>query len=273
MWSRATLKSRAKAKLFGSYWPIVLVSFIFLLVSGSGGSSDTSELSEYADTLPPEVIATILTTILILSLITILLSIFVFFPISVGCRRYFINLENGTATYGDMLCAFRENYWNVVKIGVLHGLYIFLWTLLLIIPGIIKSYAYRMVPYILAEDTGISSSKVFNLSSDLMDNNKFASFVLDLSFLGWELLSMFTLGILGVFFVNPYVCLTETELYLHLSGTRARYTAGSTYGNQTGYYHTQSTNTGSSNAYGGYADIYRNAYGQSDTDQNKDNNY
>ena len=112
--------------------------------------------------------------------------------------------------------AFSNGYMNVVKTMFLRGLFTFLWTLLFIIPGIIKGYEYRMIPYILAENPGIDSREAFAVSKQMMDGNKWAAFVLDLSFLGWQILSVFTCGILSVFYVNPYVYMTNAELYVAL---------------------------------------------------------
>ena len=76
------------------------------------------------------------------------------------------------------------------------NLFIALWTLLLIVPGIIKSYEYRMVPYILAENPGMNRKEAFAISKRMMTGKKWATFVLDLSFFGWIFLSIFTCGIL-----------------------------------------------------------------------------
>ena len=95
----------------------------------------------------------------------------------------------------------------------LEGLYIFLWSLLFIIPGIIKTYEYLMVPYILAENPELSTKEVFARSKQMMTGDKWNAFVLQLSFLGWILLSVFTCGILLIFYVGPYSELTYAELY------------------------------------------------------------
>lgn len=87
---------------------------------------------------------------------------------------------------------------------VLRDVFIFLWSLLFLIPGVIKHYSYRMVPYILADDPEIGAMDAITLSRQMMDGHKWNTFVLDLSFLGWDLLSALTLGLLGVFYVNPY---------------------------------------------------------------------
>lgn len=98
----------------------------------------------------------------------------------------------------------------------LRGLYIFLWSLLLFIPGIIKSYEYRMVPYLLSECPQMGSSEAFRVSKEMMYGQKMEAFILDLSFIGWEILSVCTCGLVGLFFVNPYKYATNAELFLEL---------------------------------------------------------
>ena len=94
-------------------------------------------------------------------------------------------------------------------------LYQFLWSLT-IVGGIIKWFEYRMIPYILAENPAIGKKDAFFLSRQLMRNNKRRLFFLYLSFFGWKCLSLLTLGIFDILFVNPYLISTETELYMHL---------------------------------------------------------
>ena len=98
----------------------------------------------------------------------------------------------------------------------LRDLFIGLWSLLFIIPGIIKSYEYRMVAYILADQPELTRKEAFELSRKMMNGNKWNAFVLDLSFIGWGFLAAITFGILGVFYVNPYIQHTDAALYLKL---------------------------------------------------------
>lgn len=93
-----------------------------------------------------------------------------------------------------------------------------LWTLLLIIPGIVKSYEYRLVPYILSEEPYLPSDEVISKSRDMTDGHKWDMFVLDLSFLGWHLLGYLFFGI-GSIFVHPYEQATYAKLYDTLSGS------------------------------------------------------
>ncbi|MCC8044178.1 MAG: DUF975 family protein [Clostridiales bacterium] len=104
-------------------------------------------------------------------------------------------------------------YWSLVKTQFLRKLYTFLWSLLLVIPGIVKSYEYCMIPYLLADFPDMESDEAFSISRTMMDGNKLETFILDLSFIAWELLSSVTLGIVGVFYVNPYEYATKAELY------------------------------------------------------------
>ena len=85
----------------------------------------------------------------------------------------------------------------------LRSLYTFLWSLLFIIPGIIKSYAYAMTPFILAEHPSMTASQAIQLSEDLMEGHKSELFVLDLTFIGWNILAAMTLN-LGNIALNPY---------------------------------------------------------------------
>ena len=100
----------------------------------------------------------------------------------------------------------------------LMNLYITLWSLLFLIPGIIKMYEYLMVPYILADNPGMDRKEAFAISKRMMTGEKWNAFILQLSFLGWIFLSMFTCGLLGIFYVSPYMEATMAELYAYNKG-------------------------------------------------------
>ncbi len=93
------------------------------------------------------------------------------------------------------------------------NLFQLLWTLT-IIGGIIKFYSYRMVPFILAENPALKSRDVITLSRQMMDGYKWQCFVLDLSFLAWEILNLLTFGIVGIFYLNPYKLSTMSEFFV-----------------------------------------------------------
>ena len=95
---------------------------------------------------------------------------------------------------------------------MLVGLYTLLWSLLLIIPGLIKSYSYAMTPYIMAEKPDMSVNDAITKSRQIMNGHKWQLFCLDLSFTGWMLLSMVTLG-LGLIYVWPYYNAARAAFY------------------------------------------------------------
>ena len=117
---------------------------------------------------------------------------------------------------GNIGYAFDVEYKNIVKIMFFRDLYLLLWTLLFVIPGIIKYYEYRMVPYILAENPQMPKNQVFVESRQMMDGQKWSTFLLDLSFLGWDILGVMTGGILTLFYVQPYKDATGAALYERL---------------------------------------------------------
>ena len=112
---------------------------------------------------------------------------------------------------GDAFCGF-DDYWSAIKLHLLTGLYIFLWTLLLVIPGIIKSYAYSMSGYILAENKGKSVRECIKESVVMTKGYKFDLFILGLSFIGWFLLCCVTCGI-ALIWVGPYMQVTFANAY------------------------------------------------------------
>ena len=138
---------------------------------------------------------------------------FLFNPLEAGTARFFVRNLNDKAEIRELAYCYDHGYLNVVKTVFLRDLYIVLWGLLLIIPGIIKSYEYRMVNYILAENPEMCTKEVFAMSRDMMRGNKWRAFVLDLSFIGWHLLSLITIGLVGIFYVFPYKNMTNAALY------------------------------------------------------------
>ncbi len=159
------------------------------------------------------VVVIALVVVLIATVIAVLLRVFLLQPLEVGCKRFFTRNLDDNAQVKEVCFSYDHNYMNSVKIMFFKGLYTFLWTLLFVIPGIIKSYEYKQVPYILAENPDITKEEAFARSKQMMSGNKWKAFVLDLSFLGWEILNTMTIGILGIFYVKPYEYQTEAAFY------------------------------------------------------------
>lgn len=153
---------------------------------------------------------------LIFIAIVLVIDVFVANPLEVGIRRFFTQNLNQAAGVKEITYAFDSNYKNIAKTMFYRDLYTFLWSLLFIIPGIVKAYEYRMIPYLLAENPQMSKEDAFAASKQMMNGQKWRTFVLDLSFFGWILLSGLTCGILSIFYVNPYMFSTEAALYERL---------------------------------------------------------
>ena len=126
------------------------------------------------------------------------------------------NQEEYTGDMGRIGMGFSVNYGNVVLTQFLRNLYIFLWSLLFVIPGIVRAYGYFAVPYILAENPNMDHKRALELSRQMTMGFKGELFVTDLSFLGWHLLNALTVGILGIFYVTPYLNGTKAEIYRFL---------------------------------------------------------
>ena len=107
---------------------------------------------------------------------------------------------------------FRKGLGNNIVAGILVQIFTFLWALLFIIPGIVKSYSYAMTYYILADNPDMAPTDAITESRKMMDGNKWRLFCLDLSFIGWYLLSILTLGILALW-ISPYNMMARAEFY------------------------------------------------------------
>lgn len=158
------------------------------------------------------VIVCILVFFVIFALCAVLAA-FTFNPFEVGCTRFFLRNLQEPAQVGNIGYAFDNNYKNIAKTMFFRDMYTFFWTLLFVIPGIVKAYEYRMIPYLLADNPQMTKEEAFAESKRMMKGQKWRAFVLDLSFIGWYILSGLTLGILGVFYVIPYVRQTGAALY------------------------------------------------------------
>lgn len=141
-------------------------------------------------------------------------------PFYAGVCRFMLKSVDDKAEVKETAYGFDHSYKNIVKTMFHADLRVFLWTLLLIVPGIYKKYQYRMVPYILAEHPNMDYREVLRLSSDIMDGEKWHAFVLDFSFIPWHMLGMITCGLAEVFYVSPYVYLTHAALYRRLCERR-----------------------------------------------------
>lgn len=113
---------------------------------------------------------------------------------------------------------FKKSFVNSLVAMLLVGIFTFLWTLLFIIPGIVKSLAYAMTPYIIASDPSIDAMKAIDKSQEMMKGHKMELFLLYLSFLGWFILAAIT--VVGMVFLVPYIQTTVANFYIELRGKK-----------------------------------------------------
>ena len=113
-----------------------------------------------------------------------------------------------------------KDYGRYLGTSLLMTVYVFLWSLLLIIPGIVKGYAYAMTPYIMHEHPELSASECIDCSKKMMKGHKWRLFLLDLSFIGWLLLCVLTLGILTLW-VQPWMECSHVSFYEQLKSRQA----------------------------------------------------
>lgn len=231
MWDRVTFKATGKANFKANYWPFVGVSLLLGLVTGAF-SVDTPEITyriqdidiQSVQDFAYEVYYTVEPFLAMLAPFAILsgiggiaLTLLVANPLEVGASRFF--LESTTFHKGDigrLGLGFSVNYGNVVLTQFLRMLFIFLWSLLFLIPGLVRSLGYFAVPYILAENPNMDHDRVLKLSREMTMGFKGDIFITELSFIGWYILNCLTLGILGIFYVNPYIYGTRAEMYRFL---------------------------------------------------------
>ena len=108
--------------------------------------------------------------------------------VQLGYAHFNLNLVDGNDAAISDLFSQKDRLWDGFCMKFLQGLYIALWSLLLVIPGIVKTYSYAMTPYIMSEHPSLTANEAITESRRIMDGNKWRLFCLDFSFIGWELL-------------------------------------------------------------------------------------
>ena len=224
MWNRKDLKAQGKAAMKRNYWKSVLVGVIDVLtVGGAWTASRNSESMNsavsqiQAEGLSPDaLLAFLLAFVGLLVLIVVIgvaLNALLIGPLRVGTSHFKLSALKGTGNLSELGCGFDANYKVNVKTLFLSNLYIGIGCLLFIVPGIILSYSYRLVPYLLAENPDMTAKEVMEKSKAMMQGNKWNVFVLDLSYILWDVLSSVTFGLVGLFYVQPYKSMTDAALY------------------------------------------------------------
>lgn len=247
MFDRGILKANAKAAFKANYWRCVVVALIIVLAVGGGattgknrvqqsfnhseqmmqydhnsnGNVENEELvamlqdlsDHYGARAVAGVVLTLVGVVTTFAAVGGIVSALVVNPLSLGCDYFFLKNSEEPADIGEIGRGFSPAWWNNVVVMFLRGVFLVLWGMLFVIPGIVKIYSYRLVPYIQAEDPELRGTEAITLSRSMMHGHKWEAFVFDLSFIGWYILDAFTAGIIGVFWVHPYKAAADAELY------------------------------------------------------------
>ena len=227
MKSNTYFKDMSLAALRGNWGKAVITTLVYLLIACAFSSPaiytsyktqalledyNLTSLSDIVDMAEdPEIMAAQQQSNAASSL-SLLVEIFLLLPLGVAFvnafRKLLVNMDTNILSN---LFNF-SNYWRKVGGMVLMTILIFLWSLLLVIPGIIKSFSYSMTPFVLDEFPELSPSEAIHRSRMMMKGHKFDLFWLYLSFIGWGILCLFTFGI-GFLWLVPYMQTAEAAFY------------------------------------------------------------
>lgn len=188
--NRAELKAKAKEQIKGKIGILFVITLIIAVVSAVAGW--------ILGMIP--IVGSLASTIIVTP------------AFSLSVVRVYLMLTRGKAPeVKDAFSGF-DDFWAAFKVTFFVGLFTFLWSLLFVIPGIIKSLSYSMSTYVLAENKGKPALECIKESKAMMEGHKTELFVLSLSFIGWMLLGVITLGIAYIW-VIPYMSATSANFY------------------------------------------------------------
>ncbi|MBF1565910.1 MAG: DUF975 family protein [Prevotella salivae] len=189
-------KNRALSALENKWGNFVAITFVYGFIIGI-----TQILSGDKDS--PAILHLIGLVLFILAL-----------PLTWGYQTLFLGaVRGGEATAKDMFEGYnKELFSRVLTTTLLYYVYVFLWSMLLLIPGCIKAYSYAMTPYILKDNPEMKNNAAIEESMRMMDGHKLELFLLDLSFIGWAILSILTCCI-GFLWLTPYMNMARVNFY------------------------------------------------------------
>lgn len=249
-WSRQTIKDRAKLAVMANFWNCVVAGLVitvllcllmYLLNPYRFFAMGVSRYVSWRMAHPVSLV------------VSLLILIFGVQPMEIGCRRFFVlnaqaerrfsegftsggpggyasfqrasRFAIGTASLeeaqfpklDELLFGFRNRYYlHSVLVMLLRNVIVVAGFALFIVPGIYLHYRLKFVPYLLSEQPSMKLKDVFSLSSQMMKDQKWDAFVLDISFIVWEVASVCTLGFVGIFWTWPYEHASSGELYTEL---------------------------------------------------------
>lgn len=215
-------RTRARENLAGNWWLSIGVAAVACLLGGliTGGSflpNVSQEISQASPLIRLSAPLVYLTLGPFFAGILALANFLIGGTIQMGYARYLLDQHDHRKPEFSTLFSQFESFGTGFCQQFLRGLYVTLWSLLLVIPGIVASYRYAMTPFILAEHPTMTASEGIRASKELMQGHKLELFCLDLTFLGWDLLCVLTAN-LGNLALNPYKCAAHAAFYRQISG-------------------------------------------------------
>lgn len=235
----ADFRQIARDALSGKWMIAVLVGLVAMLLGGTGSDGPRVNLNidgygahanfEFAGQtifstgggLNSDIGAFLVGSAIYITIAAIVMAVVYFVLgsiISVGYARFNLDLvDRGEPGFETLFSYF--SYWKTTAIArLLQSVYVLLWSLLLIIPGIVATYSYAMTEFILAENPELTASEAISKSKEMMNGNRWRLFCLHFSFIGWDILSSLTLGI-GNLWLRPYKNAANATFYREISGT------------------------------------------------------
>ena len=219
MRTRQEIKAIGKDRFKANYWPCVLAAFLVslalgLLTSLAYGPTYTAAIDAAMTGSEPDVSATASGGSFLGSVALLILS----GPLGIGLCFFFVMnvLGREDITVATPFKSAFTNFGRKLGGSLWMALFVFLWSLLFFIPGIIKSFSYAMTTYILGDCPNVKARDALKLSMRIMKGHKWELFVFFLSFLGWAILGSLTFGILDLFYVNPYMNSALATYYLEV---------------------------------------------------------
>ena len=209
---------KARQSLTGNWSVSVAVCLVAALLGSSmaGTGSFTTLIRQLQTALPAEEFLLYLGPVTLAISGLFLVHLLLGGVTQLGLCRYLLDQQAGARLEFRTLFSQFHRYTDGLCLWLLQWLYILLWSLLFVIPGIVAEYSYAMAPFIMVEDPSCTAGEAIRRSREMMDGHKFDLFCLRLSFLGWRLLSVFTLGI-GNLFLEPYISAATAAFYRDIS--------------------------------------------------------
>lgn len=188
------------------------------LIVGTGSNINFNFNEDTVRNLPP-IFWTVLLPMVSLAGLLGIVSFILGGTVELGYAKFLLKqYDRKQLQFSDLFSQF-ERFGTGFAQKFLRMLYICLWALLLVIPGIVKGLSYAMTPFILEEHPEMTASEAIKASMKLMDGHKMDLFILGLTFIGWEILACLTMGI-GFLFLNPYMNAAYAAFYRNISGQR-----------------------------------------------------